>query len=811
MMFPEKNDRKKLYIEFIAATIIIGAVFFMFLIKRPVINYTFDIAGAKPDVGRVEDDGYYFDSEHGSELTEDEQRVFLNVPQAVKAGSYMLRIGYRSNAGSTISVTSKTNPWVVKCDYVALNHKPQELPGEFNMNYGLGYLPGFVNANMFITRDVEDLDIFVVYCGYQDFHIESVELIGNRNYVKTIWLAGMLLLVLLEFVGIGLIKGFWKSETGINIATIIGITVLVSIPLAFKIGLLFDDGDFLYGKINGIADGLMDGQFPVRIHPNTLKGYGYALSYFYPELFLYPFAILKIFGYSSRFVVYALIFCINFATAGVSFLCVNRLMPDGNIDKAQDGSLFCRQKLAPVMASFLYTFNLYRLIDTYSRGAIAEVIGIIFLPFVFTGLYVIVVENGSISWLTIGLFGLVNSHVLSCEMVALFAIILCFICCKKIFNKESLIKLIQSCGIAILLSLYFLVPFLHMSTTDQYKVYAGNAYETSANMLGIKDILALGIATNGKINNGTFVNSRYTLGAFVVIASVCLFVWVLVKHKNDEMFKFCSICFGLGSFALVLSSSLFPWRTIENVGGIVRTVFCMVQFPWRYLSIAMVCYTFSMACCLDIFFRNENKKNIMITAISATLCALVLVQAICYFSTLKSTAVDNQLIYDGVALDKYNMVGMGEYEPVNFDDSDLDHSIEELQLIFDENAVINPTGDMGNSGLTIGPLSKSGTESTILIINPTGEEKTLYMPITYYKGYEVSNVAESQDGAEVFPELFETEFGTVGLKIPAGYYNGAHIEYKVNLLYRVAELISVITLAGLAVGVTRCRRIKGNE
>ena len=42
------------------------------------------------------------------------------------------------------------------------------------------------------------------------------------------------------------------------------------------------------------------------------------------------------------------------------------------------------------------------------------------------------------------------------------------------------------------------------------------------------------------------------------------------------------------------------------------------------------------------------------------------------------------------------MVGMGEYEPVNFDNSDLDYSIEELQYKFNENAIINPTGEMTN-------------------------------------------------------------------------------------------------------------------
>lgn len=114
-----------------------------------------------------------------------------------------------------------------------------------------------------------------------------------------------------------------------------------------------------------------------------------------------------------------------------------------------------------------------------------------------------------------------------------------------------------------------------------------------------------------------------------------------------------------------------------------------------------------------------------------------------------------------------------------------------------------------SSGLTIGPLSKSGTSSSILIVNPTGEEQILYMPITYYEGYRVKNVAESENGIEIVPELFETDFGTVGLKIPAGYFNGAHITYHENILYRISELISVLTLAGLA--VFRTRKNEGKE
>lgn len=60
-----------------------------------------------------------------------------------------------------------------------------------------------------------------------------------------------------------------------------------------------------------------------------------------------------------------------------------------------------------------------------------------------------------------------------------------------------------------------------------------------------------------------------------------------------------------------------------------------------------------------------------------------------------------------------------------------------------------------------------------------------------------------EDGNDIVPELFETDFGTVGLKIPVGYYNGVHISYHENILYRISEFISVLTLAGLAVFRTR--------
>lgn len=801
-MFQEKND-KKLYIVMVTATILIGAVFFILLLRRPVNNYSIDVTKANPDIGRMEEDGYYFDTVHGEELVEEKQKVFLNIAEEVKAGSYTVRIGYRSNAGSVLSLTSKSNPWAVKCDEISLNHMPKELPGEFNMNYGLGYLPGFSNSQMYITRDVKDLDVYVVYCGFQDFYIQSIELIGNRNYVKTIWLVGMFLLVFIELIVIGILKEFWKTEKGIAIEIIVGISLLTCIPLLFRMGLRFDDGYFLYGKIDGIMDGIRDGQFPVRIHPNTLKGYGYAVSYFYPELFLYPFALLRGIGYSLRFCVYLSFFCVNLLTVAICFVCVKRII------ETQNNESILRTMFIPSVCSFLYAFNIYRLLDLYSRGAIGEALALAFLPLVITGLYIVIAEDGKITWLVLGLFGLINSHVLTTELVAEFAILLCIVCFKKIFRKECFLKLAAACIITALLSAYYIIPFLHMSTTDAYKVYAENAYNTSETMLSLKDIFALTISTVGKVNNGTFFNARYNIGLPNLIFAIALFIVTSIKRKRTS---FETICFSFGVIALWITSSFFPWKWIESVGGVIRTVFCMVQFPCRYLAIAGVCFIFSIAKGLEALNDvNDKDKSKAIGIASTAICVLLVTQSSMYFSTLKQVAGDEYLIYDSIALGKFNMVGMGEYEPVNFEDGDLDHSIEELQLLYDENAKINPTGDDSSSGLTIGPLSKSGTKSTILVINPTGEEKILYMPITYYKGYKVENIAKSEDGADIVPELFETEHGTVGLKIPVGYYNGVHITYHESILYRMCSFISVLTLAGIAVFKTKRKMVKANE
>ena len=52
------------------------------------------------------------------------------------------------------------------------------------------------------------------------------------------------------------------------------------------------DGLFHINRLEGIVKAFEDGQFLTKVYPYTNNGYGYAVSLFYCDLWLYPFALI---------------------------------------------------------------------------------------------------------------------------------------------------------------------------------------------------------------------------------------------------------------------------------------------------------------------------------------------------------------------------------------------------------------------------------------------------------------------------------------------------------------------------------------
>lgn len=77
------------------------------------------------------------------------------------------------------------------------------------------------------------------------------------------------------------------------------ITVISSIPLLSRTLLWGADLEFHLFRIEGIAQGLRDGQFPVLMQTVQVGGYGYPVSVMYGDALLYIPALLHLMGLST--------------------------------------------------------------------------------------------------------------------------------------------------------------------------------------------------------------------------------------------------------------------------------------------------------------------------------------------------------------------------------------------------------------------------------------------------------------------------------------------------------------------------------
>ena len=111
-----------------------------------------------------------------------------------------------------------------------------------------------------------------------------------------------------------------------------GTILFVSVPLYF--GYLINGHDLQYHllRIEGIKDGLLAGDFPIKIQSNWLKGNGYATAVFYGDLFLYIPAILRLCGFSiaQSYNIYVFLQC--------SYMCYCIFLFQGNVGKKKNGS-----------------------------------------------------------------------------------------------------------------------------------------------------------------------------------------------------------------------------------------------------------------------------------------------------------------------------------------------------------------------------------------------------------------------------------------------------------------------------------------
>ena len=76
------------------------------------------------------------------------------------------------------------------------------------------------------------------------------------------------------------------------------ISLVASIPYLCEYNITGADLTYHLQRIEGVKDGILGGQFPVRLEPRWVYDHGYANAIFYCNTFLYFPALLRLLGFT---------------------------------------------------------------------------------------------------------------------------------------------------------------------------------------------------------------------------------------------------------------------------------------------------------------------------------------------------------------------------------------------------------------------------------------------------------------------------------------------------------------------------------
>lgn len=573
---------------------------------------------------------------------------------------------------------------------------------------------------------------------------------------KVLWLVFIVALVCLSLAAPG-IEGRWGQDLGFHLM-----------------------------RIEGIAEGLENGVFPVKMQGLWMEGYGYPVSVYYGDFLLYIPALLRLCGVPVVAAYKIFVALVNLGTGLLALYSFRKIFGD--------------DRVALVCAAAYLTAG-YRLLNLYVRAAAGEYCAMMFLPLLAAAVWEIyrgkpagIRERFSMATLlALALSGLIGTHLLTTEMAGVVLLIVGLIFWKRTFSREVFPTLALACGEMALLNLYFLVPFL-----DYYlhvPVYLNRVME------GVKQIQEDGASLfqllafwaspfqRGDASTHLIATPGPLLLAVPVVGLILLFRRKLTRQ---------TLLFWLGSLGLLLvSTCYFPWDFLAESSRVGQFL-AQVQFPWRYVGPAALFLTLTLG---RLFTRElpaerertgrrligaEETQTGKTRRRSRSLRRLLRVAAL--------LCVLQSLLFAGQYVRGYEPVFYSRRQDLDTCDMGM---IEYLRYPTEREEL---TGEPAGDGMErIEIRSRRGTE-TVLLCTAGDQGGTVEAPVLNYPGYHVVD----EEGNEY--NIRDGENNVICFDLPAGFSGEITIRFTEPWYWRAGECLSLATLVVIAVGAVVMRR-----
>lgn len=435
-----------------------------------------------------------------------------------------------------------------------------------------------MSVDFTLSKDTKQLQVCVNYGGKGALTVQKLSVKPwGLFYTDTYLMIAVVLL--LHLAGWWYIKG-GKDRVSkgrlLDGCVILAVTLLATTPMMQTYLYNADDLCYHLARLEGLKDGILDGQIPVNILPEGLEGNGY-MNAMYPYLFLYIGAFLRICRVSLAFSYKVLIFLSNLASACCSYVAVKSMV---------------KSRRSVLLAVVLYTLMPYRFTNILSRGDLGETLALIFWPIVIAGLYHLIMgDKNKWYYLVIGFSGILQSHILSAAYAAVICALTALLYCVRIAGDKRYIALLKAVGLTVLLNIWYVVPFLYyyfMENLDKEVLRWSGYFEQSINLSNMTQSISL-------------YNKQYFSLGLALLGGVGIAVIYFVCERRKRLGDtdgFLLYLLVLGAALVFMSTGYFPSRALM-ASSFFSNIATMLQFPWRFLGPASACFTFVGAAVLE--------------------------------------------------------------------------------------------------------------------------------------------------------------------------------------------------------------------
>lgn len=683
------------------------------------------------------------------------QYVLTSSLPKLSAGVYTINVYYESqkyekdnaiidDAIGSISIQSKDNAFSVQHNSLNLLDKKTQVQNTI-----------WIHS----IADVRDATLYVYYGGIGNLQIKKIEICEEPlwKFIRIIlWVAISLVVNLLMHL-----KSTIYDKDKIKVLVILsGIVCFSCLPLFSDF--LFEGHDiwFHMNRISNIAQGLRNGNIFLPIQTEQYNGYGYASPLFYGQIFLYIPAILYnlLIPLQDCYKIYVVV--INTVTCIVSFVSLKKIVEDDNI---------------AFVGSLLYALSPYRMTCLYVRASVGEYTAMAFMPLVVWGVYIIYTTNERLKLrqllpIIVGLSGMIQSHILSCEIVGFFLVFFAIVNWRKTFVRYRFIGLVRSAIITLCINAFFIMRFLDSMRMD-IRVSHRNNSAIQQHGTYIMQLLELFYKGSG-ISDAGLQNDMGLIIGFPIIMGVGIFCFMFFKYKTEQkaQLKLGFMCLIIFVIATFMSTIYFPWDSLHDISSTMSKILCVVQFPWRYLSVATVCGVVMTVLGIEMLKDTTKRKDR--TMASFLLIILVFVATEMFYRDISQNGVELKIYCDT------DLKTMNNGEEYLLNGTSVE-GFADRGLRFKNEVVVNQ-------------YNYSQGVTTFYCDNQSGYKSTVELPLQNYDNYHAYHV---ESGEKL--EIQDGEEKRVAVIIPVDFQGTILVKYEIPFIWKIAGFISLISIIGV--------------